>query len=230
MKTKDLFNFIIIVWALALPTTLWADDYDDFKPYTENDITYIIYEDEHGEKYAETFAYGRLKGDFVIPAYITKDSIPVKILAGSYEWAMEDLRSLTIPATVEKIDPIRVTPQSYMAPQFHDFYVDADNPYYESCEGLLFTKDGVLIGWPYTNGMDSETITVPEGTIGIEASVMFQIDTCDPKVLVFPSTLEAVDRDLPVDDYDLTVICRATTPPRLNNCNPILILNIESQN
>lgn len=208
------------IFLLAIAQCAWAqeglesDDTDDGLPqYGENGMSYYIRTDENGEKYAATAFAGELKGDFVIPAYITKDKVPVKVIGPSWEHpSLDELLSITIPETVEEIKSLEMCLLDNIAPKFQGFIVDEKNSYFEAREGAVYRKDGTLIAW--TPGLKSGRFVIPEGTTGVEHGVAFLLESAN--ILVLPSTLEHYDYYLPhIINGEVAVICYATTPPQL---------------
>ena len=194
---------LLIISLLAIFQLSWAQEgaepngiEDDPPRYGENNMSYDIFTDENGEKYASTAFAGELRGDFVVPAYITEEKIPVKIIGPSWEAPLDELLSFTIPETAEEIRSSVMCglDSDSLAPKFHGFHVDENSPYFEEREGAVYKKDGTLVAW--TPDFDSEMITVPEGTTGVDEGVAHNMHST--KVLVLPSTLERYDDTLPI--------------------------------
>lgn len=211
---------LLIIFLLAIFQWSWAQEGtepngidDEPRRYGENNMSYDIFTDENGEKYASTAFAGELRGDFVVPAYITEEKIPVKIIGPSWEAPLDELLSFTIPATAEEITSsiMCLLDSDDLAPKFRGFHVDENSPYFEEREGAVFKKDGTLVAW--TPDFESGKIIIPEGTTGVDEGVAFYIR--HPKVLVFPSTLEHYDGTLPLFQKEVMVVCYAMTPPQL---------------
>lgn len=215
MKSLLIMSFLVLFqWSWAQEGTEPNGTEDDPPRYGENNMSYYIFTDENGEKYASTAFAGELRGDFVVPAYITDEKIPVKIIGPSWEAPLDELLSFTIPATAEEIKSSVMCglDSDGLAPKFRGFHVDENNPYFDEREGAVYKKDGTLVAW--TPDFDSEKIVIPEGTTGVDQGVASHIRY--PKVLVFPSTLEHYDGTLPTPfQKESVVICYAMTPPQL---------------
>ncbi len=96
-----------------------------------------------------------------------------------------NLLSLTIPANVREIQESFATYSSKM----ESIDVAADNKYYKSIDGVLFTKDGTHL-IKYAGGSDVTEYTIPEGVVTVD-SYSFSQNAYVTKVIM-PKTLKYI--------------------------------------
>ncbi len=108
-------------------------------------------------------------------------------LSQSYFMIMETVETLSLPSTVETIDPAFFC----IATGVKEYIVAPENDNYLSEGGIIFNSDKtVLVAYP--TAMRTEEYTVPDGivTIGKRAFYLANIDK-----LITPSTLVTVEED-----------------------------------
>lgn len=111
-------------------------------------------------------------------------------------FADREIKSITIPSTVKYIvldalDCYNKSGEDYL----ESIYVDGDNPYYSSVDGILYNKDKTCL-LQIPRNYRNKTVTIPEGT---EAVYCINASTTDK--VVIPSSVvsfgENYDSDLP---------------------------------
>ena len=104
----------------------------------------------HGNTYSS--------GDVVIPEYVTFNQKTYKITGiGDRAFDGGHVHSLTIPSTVIKLSDTFVCPFPNNLNILLAFYVDDNNPYFTSFDGVLYSKDmSELIRFPYKKSGDFE--------------------------------------------------------------------------
>ena len=86
-------------------------------------------------------------------------------IPGSVICYLENLTTISIPSTVQLVNSIAISASRAIT----EINVSADNPYYKSEDGILFTKDGaVLVRFPA--GKIVEEYTIPESVTRISGS------------------------------------------------------------
>lgn len=128
----------------------------------------------------------------------------------------ENIAKVTLPSTLETIPSMGSAAYGYegmnLGTGLREINVAADNPYFKSVDGVLFSKDGTIL-YQYPAQREGESYTIPEGvtSLGIMAfsrCANLQTVTCSPTMTAFgpaafsessltsitiPATIERVD-------------------------------------
>lgn len=128
----------------------------------------------------------------------------------------ENIAKVTLPSTLETIPSMGSAAYGYegmsLGIGLQEINVAADNPYFKSVDGVLFSKDGTIL-YQYPAQREGESYTIPEGvtSLGIMAfsrCTNLQTVTCSPTMTAFgpaafsessltsitiPATIERVD-------------------------------------
>lgn len=101
--------------------------------------------------------------------------------------ACEYLSYITIGKNVKEISPRAFCGTNKVV----SFTVDADNPYFCSVDGVIFSKDmTVLVAYPNYRAQDGEYV-IPDGVKTIRSCAFFMCDSL--KKVVFPASVEKVE-------------------------------------
>jgi surface protein len=124
---------------------------------------------------------GVTKGDFVFPDHI-------KTLRWEAFACNGGIHSVTIPASVTKIEPLCFRSCKNLA----SFTVDEANPVYKIVDGWLIEKDTLLVFSPLPQTIES--LEIPEGVTAVaQYACYFGIDGL--KEVTLPSTIKKLARD-----------------------------------
>lgn len=115
---------------------------------------------------------------------ITTVSFPSSLeIIGRDAFSFNNIANATISAGVSSIGA-----NAFKSDAMLDYTVAADNPYYKSIDGVLYSKDEtILVDFPY--GRTDTTYVIPEGVIEIGESAF---DSNDLVSVTLPSTLQIV--------------------------------------
>lgn len=134
----------VLLMVLAFPVSVFS--------YVENsEYRYTV---EDGE--VKILDYLGHDTHIVIPSTI--DELPVKAIGERAFQQVSGIRSVTVPASIEVMEGNVFD----FNPTLTDVFVDDNNPFYKSVDGILFTKDmSTLLFYP--DGKAGDSYTVPEG-------------------------------------------------------------------
>ena len=175
---------------------------------------YIINDCEGG---VSIVAYVGDDTDIVIPDSL--DGKPVISLDGIYDKTFDEyysaigfceFDSVTLPSTLKSYN-IGNFHNSWAENTFKAIYVDKNNPYYSSKDGILFNKDKTKL-FVIPPNHESKIINIPEGTV-----IAQDIVSDDTVTLNIPASLEKIEinGDYSAWYYDSDIV----TPYKLTEIN-----------
>lgn len=96
-----------------------------------------------------------------------------------------NIKSITIPSTVKEIvlDALDFYDNNTFEKTLENIYVDSENPYYTSVDGILYTKDKTCL-LQIPSNYKNKTIEIPEGTKAVYCICASTTDT-----VVIPSSV-----------------------------------------
>ena len=169
-----------------------------------NILDYITYEiDEYYEGVVILSCDPSISGDVVIPNTI--DGYPVTAISGYAFMFCENIKSITIPASVTSID----TDFIHESTGVENIIVDSNNQYYSSDDnGVLYNKDKTeLIQYPLGNSR--KEFVIPEGVVTICKDSF--LGTVNLESLVVPASAESINEAAFARCYKLDDITFADT-------------------
>lgn len=159
MKRTVSAILIVLLLLTLLPVASIAqyDEQSRFYYYVENEAVVLT-------------LYSGSAEELIIPDTIA--NLPVAAIKATTFSEGASFSKVVIPSTVEYIEHGTFAPCVY---DLKHIEVDADNQFYKSVEGVLFTKDGLHLA-AYPSGRSGTTYTIPNGTEIIDDSAFFHAD------------------------------------------------------
>ncbi|MBR6966937.1 MAG: leucine-rich repeat protein [Ruminococcus sp.] len=159
--------------------TAVAEEAQEYEKVTEGNCTFLVYPD-HAELSAIRTGDSP---EAVIPSEV--NGVPVTKIARMAFSALQDFSAITLPDGLEELN-------SYFQYFYDltDIYISADNKYFTSVDGILFSKDKKKIV-AYPRGKSAETYSIPDGVTCIGEYAF-----SDNRVLTFieiPDTVEIIE-------------------------------------
>ncbi|MBR6107869.1 MAG: leucine-rich repeat domain-containing protein [Oscillospiraceae bacterium] len=163
------------------------------------DYTYsVLYnEDDEDEKAACIEKYEGTDTDLVIPAEL--DGLPVVQLGDRAFVGNGSLKSVKLPEFLTGIGKYAFAE----CVNIERYEVDADNPFLNSRDGVLYSDGGMLL-LRYPIGTDPTDVTLEEGLVGIGSSAFTCCRTL--RSVKFPSTLEYIGNSAFAECIDLRAV------------------------
>lgn len=177
----------VMMFICCLPIDVFADSFivagEEFEYHLNDEGTYTI------------TGYSGESDIVEIPAYI--DGIEVTVL-GSHSLYNEDIREVTLPATIKEIRNNALTCNTNMT----SVDVADDSPYFCDIDGVLFNKDVTKIVY-YPEGKEDKTYTLPQyvTTLG---EYSFHYTPCE--VINLPHNLKKIETRAFYGAWDLKTI------------------------
>lgn len=200
MKLRTYYLTILLLGVFAPSNKIvFAQSYQgdvDFAVENEfGDTVYYFYQDEIG---SENVLVGEMKNtsspfktdSLVIPSnvlYNGNTHVVTGMVAAAFHYIPEHVKSITLPATFEKIESVTTT--GFAHSSFVNIYVEDSNPKYTSVQGILFDKDEkVLVAYP---PMRKDSVFIlKEGVVQLGRNA-FACNTYTKK-LILPNTLKDI--------------------------------------
>jgi len=201
MKLRTYYLTILLLGVFAPSNKIvFAQSYQgdvDFAVENEfGDTVYYFYQDEIG---SENVLVGEMKNtsspfktdSLVIPSnvlYNGNTHVVTGMVAAAFHYIPEHVKSITLPATFEKIESVTTT--GFAHSSFVNIYVEDSNPKYTSVQGILFDKDEkVLVAYP---PMRKDSVFIlKEGVVQLGRNA-FACNTYTKK-LILPNTLKDIE-------------------------------------
>ena len=143
----------------------------------EGEFKYIVFTNKlFGTAYAVVYEYTGEDEEVTIPAYV--GDVPVTRMAITKETAM---KTVNVPATVEEIDGLSFVSCN----KLEAINVDEDNEYYQSIDGVVFSKDGLVV---YAVPQAKE-FNASEGVVTVAEYAYFGSQM---EEIVLPSTVDTI--------------------------------------
>lgn len=182
---------------------------------TYNGDTYIL-ADNNGRYTLIAFEPGQTHSNLTIPATVSASEIGnisiTSISEGAFALLTETLKSVTLPSTLAQLNGAALSECSVL----ENIYVSADNAYFTSVNGILYSKDArILVKYPAgKSGRFDMTSGAYASTVGIGAGAFANAKNLTK--IVFPASLVVIESTAFTNCTQLsTVEFTGNTPPIL---------------
>ena len=182
---------------------------------TSGTDTYIL-SDNNGRYTLISFIPGDSSPSLVIPNTVNAPGIgdiSIHTIANNaFSSVFSTVKELTLSSTIAQLENLALSEFTTL----ENIYVDAQNPYFASVGGVLYSGDGrLLVRYPVGRiGAFDMTEAVYASTIAIGANAFIKVDGMTK--IVFPGSLAVIDSKAFIDCTKLkTVEFTSNTPPTL---------------
>ena len=226
-----------------MPKTMYLN-YDNYCPNSTIYVPYLakaFYGDEWSGRPVATFDISATSGTdtyilsdnndrYTLISFIPGDSSPSLVIPNTvnapgigdisihtignnaFSSVFSTVRELTLSSSIAQLDTLALSEFTTL----ENIYVDAQNPYFASVGGVLYSGDGkLLVRYPVgRTGAFDMTEAVYASTIAIGANAFIKVDGMTK--IVFPGSLAVIDSKAFIDCTKLnTVEFTSNTPPTL---------------